>query len=126
MNDVVATVLAIGILFVGLPLLILALRDRRAATRRASRSRADDRQREQRLLNPDWSLVERRLLRPVPSALRELYADRAIVLQRDLNWNDEVSISAFEPLDEQAFAEAAEWLGVDAVAIATTDFGDAI
>ena len=127
MNDVVATVLAIGVLFVGLPILILALRDRRAAARRTSTaSAADGRQREQRLLTPDWSLVQRHLQRPVPPELRALYADRALVIRRDLHWNDEQTIGAFEPLDEQALAHAAEWLGFEAVALATTDSGDTI
>jgi hypothetical protein len=127
MNDVVATVLAIGILFVGLPLLILALRDRRAAARRAAApSSADERQREQRLLAPDWPLVQQHLRRPVPSSLRELYADHALVLHRDLNWDDEKRIHAFEPLDGEAFAAAAGWCGFDVVAIATTDVGDTI
>ena len=126
MNDVVATVLALGIIFVGLPVLILVLRDRRAAARRASARPSDERQRELRLLAPDWSLVQRHLRRPVPPALRDLYADRALMTRRDLDWNDEHRISAFEPLDERAFAQAAEWLGAEAVAIASTDSGDAI
>ena len=126
MNDQVATVLALGIIFVGLPVLILVLRDRHAAARRASTSRSDERQREQRLLAPDWTLVQRHLRRPVPPSLRDLYMDRELITRRDLDWSDEHRISSFEPLDKLAFAEAAEWLGVDAVAIATTDVGDAL
>ena len=127
MNDTVATLLAIGLVLVGLPVLMLVLRDRRAAAQRTSTlSATDDRQRRQRLLTPDWPLVQRRLRRPVPPDLRELYADRALVIRRDLHWTDEQTIGAFEPLDEQAFAHAAEWLGFDAVAIATTDSGDAV
>ena len=125
MNASVATVLAIGILFVGLPILLLVLRDRRRAARRRSAG-VDDRLREQRLFDPDWSLVERRLQRPVPPALRTLYDDRALIIRRDLQWSSDYVISAFEPLDAQAMADSAEWLGFDAVAIATTDSGDAI
>ena len=62
----------------------------------------------------------------MPSALRELYADQALITRRDLAWSDDQMISAFEPLDEKAIVEAARALGFDAVPIATTDFGDMV
>lgn len=62
----------------------------------------------------------------MPSALRELYADRTLITRRDLRWSDDQTISAFEPLDARAIADATRDLGFDAVVIATTDFGDAI
>lgn len=127
MNDTVATVLAIGLLFVGLPILILALRDRRAPARRKTKSPiVGDRSHEGRLLEPEWRFVEETLQRPVPPALREMYADKALITRRDLAWTGDQTIGGFEPLDEQAIADATEWLGVEAVAIATTDSGDTI
>lgn len=62
----------------------------------------------------------------MPPALRELYADRALITRRDLRWSDEQAISAFEPLDEQAILDAARTFGFAAVPIATTDFGDLV
>jgi hypothetical protein len=62
----------------------------------------------------------------VPSALRELYADSALITRRDLRWSDDYTISAFEPLDDEAIRQAARALGLDAVPIATTDFGDLV
>lgn len=62
----------------------------------------------------------------MPSALRELYADRVLITRRDLPWSDDQMISAFEPLDARAIADATRDLGFDRVVIATTDFGDAI
>jgi hypothetical protein len=62
----------------------------------------------------------------VPHALRELYADRALITSRDLRWQDDAAISAFEPLDAMALDDARRELRVDGVVIATTDFGDAI
>ena len=62
----------------------------------------------------------------MPSALRELYADHALITRRDLPWSDDQTISAFEPLDEEAIQEATLALGFDAVPIATTDFGDVV
>jgi hypothetical protein len=130
MSDTVTTVLVIFLLFVGLPVLILWIADRRRNRRLRDAppaSQAAERHAyEQRILNPDWAAVERRLRRPVPQALRDLYADRVLILRRDLSCADDHVISSFEPLDEQAMQDAARWLGFEAVAIATTGFGDAV
>jgi hypothetical protein len=125
-------------LFIGLPVLILVLRDRisEALWRRRNppeKLAADRRAYEERLLHPDWSFYERHLQRPAPQALRDLYADHALivlegvdyVLQSDDYSEDEV-ISTFGALDEQGLIETRPWLGFDAVAIATNDFGDVI
>ena len=126
MNDSVPTVLAIGLIFVGLPILLLVLRDRAAASQRSRARAAEQQSHDRRLLNPDWANVERHLQRPVPPALRELYADRALVTGRDLRWSEDRMISAFEPLDEEAILDAARTFGFPAVPIATTDFGDLV
>jgi hypothetical protein len=81
---------------------------------------------EQRILQPDWTCVERHLQRPVPQGLRDLYADRALVTAQDLQYAMDHSISTFEALDEQGFADARSWLGCAAIVFATTDAGDAI
>ena len=81
---------------------------------------------EQRLLNPDWPSVERHLRRPLPPALRDLFADRDLITRRDLGYVDEHVISRFEPLDQTAIVETTRWLGFEAVPIATTQFGDAV
>jgi hypothetical protein len=125
------TVAIIVLIFIGLPVVILVARDRMARARRdhpATRLRviADRQPRETRLLAPDWTCVERHLQRPTPRALRELYADRTLVTQRDIRFSTDCTISSFEPLDEQALADAREWLGFTAVVFATTQEGDAI
>jgi hypothetical protein len=81
---------------------------------------------EQRILQPDWACVERHLQRPVPQGLRDLYANRALVTAQDLQYAMDHSISTFEALDEQAFADAKSWLGFEVVAFATTNAGDTI
>ncbi len=126
MNDAVATVLAIALLFVILPIGILYLRERAATVRRSHVRAAEQNAHDQRLLNPDWQCVEQHLGRPAPAALREMYADRGFITRHDLQWSDEYAISSFEPLDAQAMAAAKEWLGFAAVAIATTDLGDTV
>jgi hypothetical protein len=131
MFDTVTTVLALALIFIGLPVLILRMNDRqRSARRRRDHPAASDiRERqayEQRLLNPDWACVERHLRRPAPQALRELYSDRALITPQDLNYTAEQVISTFEALDEEAIQDMTRWLGFEAVAIATTDFGDAV
>jgi hypothetical protein len=124
LNETVLTVLAIGLIFVGLPVLILVLSDRTGASRRTRARAAEQPSHDWRLLNPDWTRIEQILQRPVPSALRELHGDRALITRRDLRWSDDYTISAFEPLDEEAVRQATRALGFDAVPIATTDFGD--
>jgi hypothetical protein len=126
MIDGLATAFAIGLLFIVLPAVLLLLRDRVATARRRRSRPTEEQSREQRLLNPDWACVERCLGRPVPGALRDLYADAAFITRRDMRWSDECAISSFEPLDAQAMAAAKEWLGFAAVAIATTDLGDTV
>src|SRR5688572_26194263 len=126
MNDAVATVLAIAVLFVIIPVAILYLRDRVATARRPRARAAEQKAHHRRLLNPDWRCVEAHLGRPVPETLRDMYADRGFITSCDLQWSDECVISAFEPLDAQAMAATKEWLGFAAVAIATTDIGDTV
>ena len=129
MADTVTTVLALALIFVGIPVFLLRINDWRRS-RRTDHSRASDVQErmayEQRLVNPDWASVERHLRRPVPPALRDLYGDRPMITRRDLAYADEQVLGTFVPLDEQAIADTTRWLGFQAVALATTDFGDAV
>jgi hypothetical protein len=79
---------------------------------------------EERLLQPDWSFYERHLQRPVPAALRELYADRSLIIS-SFQYDDLYYISSFEPLDERALVDNREWVGFDVVPFANSD-GDSI
>jgi hypothetical protein len=131
MADTVITVLILILLFIGLPVFLLRVIDRkrigRARQRQTSASDSAEREtHERRILAPDWVCVERHLRRPPPRPLRDLYADRRLVTQRDLEYDNDRRISTFEPLDEEAMADASQALGFDAVVIATTDFGDSI
>lgn len=131
MNDTITSVLAILLIFVGLPLVILKLRDRANRVLRDHRSppekQAVIRQAyEQRILRPDWDYVERYLQRPAPRALRDLYADYVLVTSRDVQYSVDHAISTFEALDERAIADTTAWLAVKAVAFATTDMGDPV
>jgi hypothetical protein len=130
MSERVTTVLAIVLLFIGAPVLVLLIIDRRRNHRRREAppaTRLAERQTdEQRILNPDWTAVEHHLRRPVPQALRDLYADRELIVRRDLRYADDHVISSFEPLDEQAIQDATHWLGFEMVAIATTEFADTV
>jgi len=131
MSDTIKSVIFLVALFIGLPILILWLRDR---SHRALRQRrhppetlaSDRRAYESRILRPDWGFYERHLRRPAPPALRKLYADRAFVTAQDLEYADGARISTFAALDEQGLFETRQWLGFDAIAIATTDFSDPI
>src|SRR5260221_9089740 len=131
MSETIKTVIFIVALLVGLPLLVLWLRDRVSSARWRRRNSpeklaADRRAYEERILRPDWAFYERHLQRPVPSALRELYADRVLVTAQDLDYTDDARISTFEALDEQGLIDTRPWLGFNVIAIATSDFGDPI
>lgn len=131
MSDTIKSVIFLAALFIGLPILILWLRDRVYRVLRRRRNppetlAADRSAYESRILRPDWGFYERHLQRPAPPALRELYADRAFVTTQDLDYTDEARIGTFAPLDEKGLLETRQWLGFDAIAIATTDFGDSI
>ena len=124
MADIVTTLFALVLVFVGLPVFLLWLNDRRRRKTARVSELHDQQKLERRILSPDWPAVERQLRRPPPPALRDLYADRAFIVRRDVEYGDE--IISFEPLDEEAMLENSRWLGFDAVAIAKNSFGDAI
>jgi hypothetical protein len=131
MSETAKSVITILAILVGLPVLILWGRDRasRAWWRRRNppeKIAAERRAYEARILKPDWAFYERHLQRPAPEELRELYADRALIIAQDLDYSKSDRISTFDPLDEEGLLETQPWLGFDAVAIATTDFGDPI
>ena len=128
MGDTIATVAAIALIFVGLPVLILWRRDRRTSIRRQHLTRQLSNEREadeKRILSPDWEAVESFLQRPVPSMLRELYADHTLVTAYGLRYRKNELISTFAPLDYQGVFGASP-LGFDALIVATTDFGDPV
>ena len=131
MPDGNLSVLVIVLIFVGLPVVLLVTKDRIARARRnrpaeLSRIALERQTSERRILAPDWSCVERHLRRPVPPALRELYADLSLVTRRDFRYSTDCAIGTFEPLDEQAMADSRAWLGFEAVAFASTQEGDLI
>lgn len=131
MIDTIGTIVAIVVLFVGVPVGILWLRDRVSRARWRGRNTpvkidAERQAYEERLLHPDWEFYQRHLQRPTPAALRDLYADRVLVLAQDLDLTEGERISTFGALDEPALLDTRAWLGFDAVAIATSDLGDPI
>jgi hypothetical protein len=131
MSDTAKSIIGIVALLVGVPVGVLWLRDRvnRIRYRRRNtpeRVAAGRRAFEERLFHPDWEFYERHLQRPAPAALRELYADRALLTAPALDYDDGEVINTFGALDERGLLDTREWLGFDAVAIATSDFGDPI
>src|SRR5262245_11645477 len=130
--DLVSSALAIILycilivaLATGLLLLIDRIRKAMARRRRPPEMLAAERREfEERLLQPDWSFYQHHLQRPVPAALRELYADRTLVLS-SFQYDDKHYLSTFEPLSEEGLVEAQEWLNCDVVPFANCD-GDLI
>jgi hypothetical protein len=81
---------------------------------------------EERILSPDWAFYERHLQRPAPTALRQLFADKALVTSCGLAFSKSNGISTFNPLDQDSLVDTADLLGFDVVPFATSDCGDAI
>lgn len=86
---------------------------------------ADRTEVERRLLSPDWDFYLEHLGRPVPQALRDLYANRRLILSTGTILAGEAYITAFEPLDQRALSETKSWIGVEVVPFASSD-GDPI
>jgi hypothetical protein len=115
---------------VGLAVLVLWIRDRFAnashARRNPQEKRAAERKAyEHRILHPDWEFFERHLGRPIPAAIKELYADRELVTS-GITYGDDDFISTFMPLDANAPLDTRDYVGFDIVPIATSICGDPI
>ena len=114
--------------------LILMFRDRITRPRRLmpEEARAAHEARLARLTTPDWPGVEERLGRPVPKALRELYADREIVTREDFVVHDPNRpgedgrwyVASFQPAHREAVGPTGFGVPRGAVLFATTNFGD--
>lgn len=131
MRDDLMTIASIASLFVGLPLLILWIRDRVARAWWSHRNppeklAAERRAYEDRLLRPDWAFYERHLQPPVPEAIRELYADRTLLTSDGFEYSDSHELSTFNPLDEQGLIDARPRMEFEVVPIATSICGDPI
>lgn len=81
---------------------------------------------EEALLQPDWTFYEHYLKRPIPTALRELYADRDLVTDGVIHYDKNVRINAFAPVNEQCLLDTRERIGIAVLAIARSDCGDPI
>jgi hypothetical protein len=116
----------IGFLVIGVPSLWFALKGRFSLHAPPSREEleAGSAAWRERLLRPDWVFYEKHLQRPVPAALRELFADQELLLgevfPRDLDLN------CFNPIDEDSLIGPVEGMEFDLVAFATSGCGDAI
>lgn len=96
MMENIKVVLFLVCLMVGLPVLILLVRDR---VTRPSRKEIDDASRRflERLNNPDLAALERHFGVPMPQSLVELYGNRAELMRGDF----QVAPSSETPADER-------------------------
>ncbi len=118
----------LGFLFIGLPSLMFSVLGRFSLRAEPSPEMlASERQiYEESLLRPDWTFYEHHLQRPIPAALRELYADRDLVTDGGFSYDKNIGIGSFEPLNEQCLLDTRDQVGTGVVAIATSDYGDPI
>jgi len=80
---------------------------------------------ERRLLTPDWAYYERHLQRAVPEAIRELYRNRELILSGGFQYDETHDITSFEPIDSLALLDTRDFMGFDALPLASSD-GDII
>jgi len=118
----------LGYFIIGLPCFWYALKGRftlgpqPSGAQLAAERKAD----EDQLLNPDWAFYQRHLQRPVPAAVRELYADRTLLTADVLEYPGPESISTFNPINEKGLLDTQEFIGSDVLAFATSESGDPI
>jgi len=99
------------------------------AAERAAAERAEYRR---RLENPQWDAIEAGLKRPVPAVLRELYANRELIIAGDFYLmppnasDDELGwyINEFVPADHAALEPELESIPPGTFSFAFNEFGD--
>jgi hypothetical protein len=117
----------LGFIVIGIPSLWYALKGRFSLSASASPEQlaAERAAYEEAVLHPNWAFYEQHLQRKVPEALREVYANRALLLA-EVEWGSGHGLSAFQPLNEENLQTCREHMGFDAIALATSDCGDPI
>ena len=128
--ETAAVIISLLVLFIGLPIAILMIKDRIdvALFRRRyppEKLKEMRRLRRQRLLEPDWVFYEQHLERPVPEALRDLYNDPNLMRDGCLELDDSGEVE-IQPIDKQGLLDTRGFIGHDVVAIASNGFGDPI
>jgi hypothetical protein len=127
MNSVAKIVEVLGLLLAGVILIGWWWNNRDYRRRFPPEKEAAERKAlELRLLSPDWAFYEQYLERPAPPALRELFADRALVTSCSLELSKSCGIITFNPLDKDSLLDTADLFGFDVVPFATGGCGDAI
>lgn len=131
MSSSLSTALFAIALLIALPILVLVIRDRISDAWWKHRNppeklEADRRAYEARILEPDWDLYARHLGRDIPSGLKRIFEDRELVLSEGIPISGEHVISSFGALDSRGLEETTDWVGFEAVAVATTDYDDTI
>jgi len=118
----------LGFLLIGLPSLLFTLFGRFSFRADPSDEQLAHvrRDHEALLLQPDWEFYGRHLERPIPPALRELFADKDLITGVEFVYADDLGISSFEPLNERGLLDTRDQVGSDVVAFATSDCGDPI
>lgn len=119
----------LGLIVIGLPSLWFAVLGRFSLRPPSTPEElaAAQKKYEEQLLNPDWGFYERHLKRPVPTALRQLYADRQLITMQDIHADagGDYPINEFMPIDEENVTELGE-TNLEIFAIAINECGDPI
>lgn len=127
MNSVLTVVQILGLLLVGVVLVAWWWAGRDYRRRFPPEKEAAEAEAiAKRTLQPDWAFYERHLKRPAPPALRELFADEALVTSCCLELPRSSGIISFTPLDEDALLDTADVFGFDVVPFARGGCGDPI
>ncbi|MCP4712604.1 MAG: hypothetical protein GY869_28600 [Planctomycetes bacterium] len=122
MVDAILLILFVLGIYIGLPILILWLRDKMEAKRnRLSPQEVEKRRRryQERLLNPDFDALERYYGHPLPRAIKDLYEDQEELFRQDFKVAestdthelDRYTILRYHPADMESLSEA--WSGCE-------------
>lgn len=122
LRNIINIVVLLGlVLFVGLFIFDFIWNRRHRASDEAERDAL-----ERRRQHPDWEFYERHLQRQAPTALRELFADQALVTSCCLELPKSSGIISFNPIDKDSLLDTADDFGFDVVPFATGGCGDPI
>ncbi|MBL9132261.1 MAG: SMI1/KNR4 family protein [Verrucomicrobiaceae bacterium] len=125
-SDVSPLTALLGMVVIGLPSLVYAWKGRFTLREDPGMEAAMRHEYIKLLLQPDWQHCERLLGRPVPMALRELYADEKLVTASGLKFSDDCLISGFLPLQEQVMPDLNDDADFHPLLFASSVAGDPI
>jgi len=129
-NNLIA-ILFILVIFIGLPLAVVFLKDKivHYIWRRKNpleKVASERKEYEEKIKNPDWMFYEWHLQRPIPDQIRVLYGNEPVIISGGFDYDENTWISSFEAISKENLLGKEMGFDVPIVPILTTGFGDPV